>query len=90
MQVKATPRVVNAAMLHGILTQLVTGILLVGVLEGMDEHVDNAKVGVKLLVAVVIAVLVFVNRNKRSITDGLYFALMGLTALNIGIAVFWR
>jgi len=89
VQVKSDPRVVNNAVIHGIATQLVTGLLLVGVLEGLDAEVDNVKVGVKLLVAIVIAVLAFANRKKTSIPSGLYFGLMGLTVLNIGIAVFW-
>jgi len=90
VQVKASPRVVNNAMFHGILTQLVTGLLLVGVLEAGDHEVDNAKIGVKLLVALVIGVLVFVNRKKPSLPDGLYLGLLGLTALNIAVAVFWH
>ncbi len=91
VQIKSDPRVVNNAMFHGILTQLVTGLLLVGVLEGMpDEDVNNPKIGVKLVVALVIAVLVFVNRKKPSIPNGLYFSLMGLTVLNVGVAVFWH
>ncbi len=89
VQLKANPRVVNNAMFHGILTQLVTGLLLVGVLESGDEDVDHAKVGVKLVVAAVIGVLVFMNRKKSSIPDGLFFGLLGLTALNIAVAVFW-
>jgi FtsH-binding integral membrane protein len=90
VQVKADPRVVNNAMFHGILTQLVSGLLLVGVLEGLDKDVDHAKIGVKLVVALVIAVLVFANRKKPSLADGVYFGLMGLTLLNIGVAVFWH
>jgi FtsH-binding integral membrane protein len=90
VQVKADPRVVNNAMFHGILTQLVTGLLLVGVLEGLDKDVDNIKIGVKLVVALVIGVLIVMNRKKSSIPNGLYFALMGLTVLNIGVAVFWH
>lgn len=89
VQVKASPRVVNNAMLHGILTQLVTGLLLVGVLEADDADVDNAKIGVKLAVALVIGVLVWMNRGKQALADGLFFALLGLTMLNIGVAVFW-
>jgi hypothetical protein len=89
VQIKSDPRVVNNAVLHGILTQVVTGLLLVGVLEGMDKEVDNVKIGVKLLVAIVIAVLVLANRKKTSIPNGLFFGLMGLTLLNIGVAVFW-
>ena len=90
VQVKADPRVVNNAMLHGILTQLVTGLLLVGVIEGLDEEVDNLKIGVKLLVAVVVAVLVVANRKKPSLPTGLYLGLLGLTVLNVGVAVFWN
>ena len=39
-------------------------LLLVGVLEGQDESVNNTKVAVKLAVALVIAVLCWVNRAK--------------------------
>jgi uncharacterized membrane protein len=91
VQVKAAPRVVNNAMFHGILTQLVTGLALVGVLEGMpDEDVNHAKIGVKLVVALVIGVLVIVNRKKPALPNGQYLALLGLTVLNIGVAVFWH
>lgn len=89
VQLKADPRVVNNAMLHGIATQLVTGLLLVGLLEADDDaEVDNAKIGVKLLVALVIGVLVWVNRRK-TLPAGLFLGLLGLTALNIAVAVFW-
>jgi hypothetical protein len=88
VQLRSNPRVVNNAMLHGILTQLVTGVLLVGVLEGLDRDVDNVKIGVKLVVALVIAGLVVVNR-KKVLPNGLFLGLMGLTLLNIGVAVFW-
>lgn len=88
-QLKSSPRVVNAAMWHGILTQLVTGLLLVGIAEMDDAEVNNAKIGVKLLVALVIGALVLVNRKKQSLPDGLFFGLLGLTTLNIAVAVFW-
>lgn len=88
-QLKSAPRVVNAAMWHGALTQVVTGLLLVGVLEMDDADVNNAKIGVKLVVALVIAALILVNRKKQTLPDGLFFGLLGLTALNIAVAVFW-
>jgi hypothetical protein len=89
-QLKTSPRVVNAAMWHGVLTQLVTGLLLVGLLEAGDEDVDHAKIGVKLVIALVIGVLVFVNRKRDALADGLFFGLLGLTTLNIAVAVFWH
>ena len=90
VQIKSDPRVVNNAVIHGALTQVVTGLLLVGLLEAdEDVTVNHAKIGVKLLVALVITVLAFANRKKASIPNGLFFGLMGLTALNIAVAVFW-
>ncbi len=89
VQVKAEPRVVNNAVLHGALTALVTGLLLVGVLEGSDETVNNVKIGVKLAVALVVTVLAVANRKKTSLPGGLYLGMMLLTLLNVGLAVFW-
>jgi lysylphosphatidylglycerol synthetase-like protein (DUF2156 family) len=89
VQIRSDRRVVNNAVLHGVLTQLVTGLLLVGVLEGLDADVDNAKIGVKLVVALVIAVLAFANRKKPAVPTGLYLGLLGLTVLNVAVAVFW-
>lgn len=89
VQLKSDPRIVNNGVIHGALTQVVTGLLLVGVLEASDAEVNNTKIGVKLLVALVITVLAFANRKKTSIPNGLFFGLMGLTAINIAVAVFW-
>jgi hypothetical protein len=90
VQIKTTPRVVNSAMVHGIITQLVTGVLLVGLAEADDAAVDHAKVGVKLVVALVVAVLVFANRRREVLTTAAWGLIGGLTILNIIIAVFWR
>ncbi|ADB30343.1 hypothetical protein Kfla_1240 [Kribbella flavida DSM 17836] len=92
-QLKAKEPVVNAAMLHGALTQLLTGVLLVGLASGVkddDFTVDNTKIGVKLVVVLVITVLVFVHRKRPSISRGLLMGIGGLTLLNAVIAVFWH
>jgi len=89
VQTRANPRVVNTAMFHGILTQLVSGIALVGVLEAGDEAVDHVKIAVKLVVALIIGTLILVNRKKEALTGGMYGALLGLTVVEIGVAVFW-
>ncbi|WP_166355401.1 hypothetical protein [Phytoactinopolyspora limicola] len=85
-------RVVNAAILHGVMTQLVTGVLLVGMQEMADSlniDPDHAKVGVKLAVAAAIAVLAFANRRRTTITDGVYGLLFALSLGNVLVAVFW-
>ncbi len=90
VQIKTSPRVVNNAMVHGIITQLVTGVLLVGIAESDDAPVDHAKIGVKLTVAVIVAVLVFANRKRDVLTTGAWALIGGLTIANIVVAVFWR
>ena len=89
VQVRDDVKVVNAAMLHGALVQVLSGLLLVGVIEGQDEPLDRAQVSVKLGVAVVVAVLCWVNRRKEGIPGGLFAAVMLLIVGNVGVAVFW-
>lgn len=87
VQLKGPTRLVNAAMVHGALTQLVTGLLLVGLAEMGDAPVNHLKVGIKLAVLVVIAVLVFTNRRKEALPDGQFWAILGLTLANTAVAV---
>ncbi len=92
VQASAAQKVVNNAMLHGVLTQLVTGLALVGVLQAMGddaEPVNNAKIAVKLVVLLVILGLVWTNRKKPQVATGVWGAIGGLTVLNIVVAVFW-
>ncbi|WP_214403518.1 hypothetical protein [Pseudonocardia lacus] len=78
-----------AGVLHGALTQLVTGVALVGVREGaLDLPVDNTKIAVKLLVLIVLLVLVLVGRRKP-LNQVLFWAIGALAVVNVGIAVFW-
>ncbi len=92
VQMKASERVINNAMFHGVLTQLVTGVALVGVLEAMKdegEPLNYAKLGTKLVILLVITGLVLAYRKKPSISTVVYLAIGLLTVTNIVIAVFW-
>ncbi len=89
VQVRDPEKSVNAAMRDGAGTAFLTGVLLVGVLEAGDGDVNQYKIGVKFAVALAIVVLVMVNLRKPMIPQGLYFGLMGLTVLNIALALFW-
>ncbi|MBD5786864.1 hypothetical protein IF650_11815 [Cellulosimicrobium terreum] len=88
---------------HGALTALVAGIAMVGIGEasvwppsGEDGAPDMAKIGVKLGVALVIAVLAFVAKRQAAkasdgaVAPGVKHAIGGLTVLNILVAVFWN
>jgi hypothetical protein len=85
---------VNPAMLHGAWFQLVTGVLLVGLLEaGFDPTAvepDRVKVAVKLVVTLGLLVLVAKNRKFSSIPRGLLGLLGGLTLLNAALGVLWQ
>ncbi len=89
VQVRDDIKVVNTAMLYGAMAQVVTGILLVGVIEGQNLPDNHAKVGVKLAVALVVAVLCWANRTKDKVPDGLFFGILGLTVVNVIIATTW-
>ena len=89
-QVKSETKRIDAIVLHSILTQVVAGLLLVGVLEGMDgEEVNHAKIGVKLAIALVLAVLAWANRSKASIPEGLFYGFIGLELVNVVLAYAW-
>lgn len=88
VQMSTSPRVVNRAMVDGALTQLVTGLALVGIAEAaLDEDLNHVKIGVKLAVLLVIVVLVWANRRRAAVPTGVWAGIGGLTLANIAIAV---
>lgn len=82
-------RAINAAMVHGALTQLVSGVVLLGLQEMGDEDVNHAKLGVKFALLVVISALVLIHRKKATVPNGAFWAILGLTLVNAALAVFW-
>lgn len=77
------------AMLHGALTMLVTGVVLVGLNQADDNSLDNVKLGVKLALLIVILGLVYVKRDEEKVDKGAFAAVGLLTVANIFIAVLW-
>ncbi len=91
VQMSSPTKVVNPAMLHGSLTQLVTGLAMVGLAETAladEEDINHAKIAAKLVILLVITALAWANRRKESIPMGVWAAIGGLTIANIVIAVF--
>lgn len=74
---------------HGILTALVTGVLLTGLAEMGDDPVNHIKIACKLVVAIVVAVLIWRGRRQESVTTGYLGAIAGLVAVNVALAVLW-
>ncbi|MEU9120305.1 hypothetical protein AB0C96_10650 [Streptomyces sp. NPDC048506] len=77
------------AMLHGALTMLVTGIVLVGLNQAEGHTLNNIKIGIKMAVLVVILALVYVKRDEETVAKPVFATVGGLTVANIFIAVLW-
>ena len=88
-QLRDGEKKVNALMRDGAGTAFVTGLLLVGILEGLDADVDHAKIGIKLAISLIVLVLVMANLRKPSIPTGLWGGILALTLINIVVALFW-
>lgn len=96
VQMRSADKGVNAAMLHGALTQLVTGVLMVGLVESKlvsDEDpasLSMSKIAVKLGVVIVITILAIVGRRRQPPQVALWATIGALTLANVVIAVFWH
>ena len=80
---------VNGAMRDGVGTAFLAGLALVGVLQADDVEVDNAKIGVKFGIGLVLLVLVMANTRKESIPKGLWAGLLVLAVAEVCVAVLW-
>jgi hypothetical protein len=82
---------ITPAVTHGALTMFVTGLALVAVRKSsaLDLPVDNAKIGTKMAVLVVILLLAWANRGKDKVDTRVFGAIGLLTIANIAIAVMW-
>jgi hypothetical protein len=85
----------------GLITQLVTGLGLMGVIDATtDGGANHVKLGVKLVVALVALVLAFVARARQKRADAgsapakaalpFFHAAGALAVANVLIAVFWH
>ncbi len=96
MQVNKSPRRINPAVFHSVLTALVAGLVMVGIRTPLhDQNADkwpllnNAWVETKSLILLIILVLVYRNFKKPEVKNSIWAALVALTSANILIAIFW-
>lgn len=81
---------IGPAMLWGSIIQLVSGLALSAPLRGGgDDEPSPVKLGVKLLIAVLIFIMVFVPRKREAVNKGHFIGIIVLTATNAAVAVFW-
>lgn len=80
---------ITPGMVHGALTMLVTGLVLVGLNQADDQEVNNVKIGVKLALLLVILALVYVKRDEERLPPAVFGTIGLLTTANIFIALLW-
>jgi hypothetical protein len=90
VQLRSKEPEVNAAMLHGSLTLLITGIAIVALPEMGPDPVNHIKIASKLVLAAIVVLLVVKNRKFASIPRGLWALIGGLTIISAAVAVLWQ
>ena len=88
-QVPKSPRKLSPGVIHASLLALVAGIVIVGFSSqaNPDEELNHGKIGVKSLVLTAILFLGYANVKKDSLKTWVWGSMLGLTVLNIIIAV---
>lgn len=88
-QVQKSPRKLNPGVIHAGLTAFVAGIVMVGIMPQIEaeDSVNHGKVGVKSLVLIAILTLGYLNVKKDVLKTWVWATMLGLTLLNVIIAV---
>jgi hypothetical protein len=88
MQMRKRSGVSFQLIIIGASVQLITGLALVGTLYGQNEDVNNAKIGLKFVLALVVLIAGLVGRKAKKPLPFLHTA--GAAAIaNVIIAVAW-
>lgn len=88
-KVKEGAAKISGGIMHSGWLMLATGLGLVGMMYAQGGEPNNAKIGVKTIVLVAIIVLALVNKKKQPVSGGVLGAILGLSVLNVALAVAW-
>ncbi|MDQ5862160.1 MAG: hypothetical protein M3536_07855 [Actinomycetota bacterium] len=85
---------VHPRQFDGAALQLITGIVLMGLIPALDMDANYFKLGIKFAIALAVGVLAFIGRRKykkgEDISKGLAHSVGGLALLNVAIATMWN
>lgn len=93
VQMRRKTDFVLTPLLVGAITQVVTGLALVGIFEATDADLNYAKIGVKAVIALIVlgaAIAAVVVNKKGGRVQPFFHAAGGLALINVLVAVFWR
>lgn len=85
-QIKLSTKKVTPLMRDGSLTQLITGLVLVGLLQANNESINNTVISIKFTVLIAILLLIYLGR--KSLSNKYYFAILILSITNVVFALF--
>jgi Ca2+/Na+ antiporter len=92
VQMRRKSDFVLGPLLGGAITQVVTGLALVGLAEATGDDLIYANIAVKLTIAVVVlvaAILAVVTQRKGGRVQPWFHTAGGLAVINVLVAVFW-
>ncbi|HEY9356820.1 MAG TPA: hypothetical protein VIQ52_11005 [Arthrobacter sp.] len=85
---------VHPRQFDGAALQLITGIVMMGLIPALDMDANYFKLGIKFAIALAVGVLAFMGRRKykkgEDISKGLAHSVGGLALLNVAIATLWN
>jgi peptidoglycan/LPS O-acetylase OafA/YrhL len=85
---------VHPRQFDGAALQLLTGIVMMGLIPALDRDANYMKLGVKIVIALVVAILAFIGSRKfkkgEPVSKGLAHSVGGLALLNVAIATLWN
>lgn len=85
---------VHPRQFDGAALQLITGVVMMGLIPALDMDANYFKLGIKFAIALAVAVLAFIGSRKfkkdEPISKGLAHSVGGLALLNVAIATLWQ
>lgn len=85
---------VHPRQFDGAALQIITGIVMMGLIPALHIDANYFKLGIKFAIALAVAVLAFIGRRKykkdEPISKGLAHSVGGLALLNVAIATLWQ
>ena len=87
VQWNAANKQVSPTMLWGARMQLISGLVLWGLVEATEQNVHHFKFAAKLVVMIVIVGIL--ESGRRSLSNNGFMASLGLSVLNVALALFW-
>jgi hypothetical protein len=85
---------VHPRQFDGAALQLITGIVMMGLIPALDMDANYFKLGIKFAIGLAVAVLAFIGMRKfkkgEAVSKGMAHGVGGLALLNVAIATLWN